>query len=130
MITIIYRILLAIFLTISYSRAVAAVTCTSGLSYMGVATATSVNIAPTPITWSGPANSMSNIKAFTTVTTGSEQNVFYCFYTNPSLNAKNSTPQVWLSPSDTPLSGITYTANGVNYPIFPTDIAGIGYIGR
>ncbi|WP_287882121.1 fimbrial protein [Aquitalea sp.] len=125
-----YRILLAIFFSAIYSTSSANIYCT-GLNNVGshaLWTASSINIMPTPITWIGAANSMTIGAALSTATTGTEKNVFYC--QNPTLFSKAQTanPQVWVSPKDTPLSGITYTINGTSYPIFPTGIVGVGYI--
>jgi type 1 fimbria pilin len=86
-----------------------------------------LNISNSSISRTGPANQL---------TTGTSQSNWsatatdYSFFTCGTniISADSGNPQTWVISTNTPINGITYTLNGVAYPIFPTGASGIGYI--
>jgi type 1 fimbria pilin len=118
------------FLIMLSANCMAGISCYTaggGITNMNYKTLT---ISNPSITWTGPAN---NLVVGTTPATwtnsGRDDSFFSCFDTSRFvMRASSGIIQTWFVSKINPLNGVTVTKNGVIYPVFPTGVAGIGYI--
>lgn len=120
--------IIAFFIIYSSTNATADVICMNPTSgYINRLKLKTLNISNPSISWTGPANQL---------TVGTSQSNWsaaasdYSFFTcgTSTIYADTGNPQTWIISTNTPINRMSYTLNGVTYPIFPTGASGIGYI--
>lgn len=131
------KILLTILLILFYQPAFAIVQCKirGGGSNHAVTKVSSITIPTQTINYTGAANTLP-VGYTTTIwqTTLTVNGAFKCDRLSGYPTQFNSTSNetwkanLWVATNSTPINGMTYSANGLTYPIFSTTVPGIGYI--